>query len=75
MEEQGAQARAGQDVLFLCLFILFLFLAEWGEEDQGALIGSTMPVWGGIRSCTKSPPPLLWRRSTRVACSGITNTR
>ena len=38
------------DRMFLSfLFLLFLFLADWGEGDQGALLGSAMPVWDKIR--------------------------
>ena len=46
MEEQGARARAEQNVLFLVFFFvsLFLFLADRGEGDQRALLGSAMPV-------------------------------
>ena len=61
MEEQEALARAGQNVLFL---------ADWGEGDQEALLGSAMPVRDGIRSCTKSTPPLLRRRSIGSHAAG-----
>ena len=56
VEEQGARARAGQSVLSLYLFLCFFFLADWGEGYQGALLGSALPAWDGMGSCTKIPP-------------------
>ena len=50
MEKQGARAR---DKIFFSFG--FFFLADRGDGDQGALLGSAMPVWDGIRSLTKSP--------------------
>ena len=44
MEEQGARARAGQNVLSFVFSFCFFFLAGWGERDQGALARSAMPI-------------------------------
>ena len=71
VEEQGARARAGQNVLFICIFLCFFSLADWGEGEGEAPLGRHGSPWVAVCDASRGWDSRKNHVKTTARCHGL----